>query len=232
MNASLTVSRKRPGMRVLGWVASLAMLVAIYTALVWVPPDADMGDFQRIFYFHVSSAWVAFLSFFVTFLGGIIYLRTRDFRWDFLAVSSAEVGVVFTSIALITGSIWARPIWGAWWTWDPRLTTTLILWFIYVAYLILRKNVDDPSRRASLAAVIGIVGFVDVPIVFMSIRWWRTIHPIVFEPGEFRVAPIMMVTLLVSLVAFTIFYAYLVTVRASLERAQMEVEALEQDSWD
>ena len=232
MNASLTVSRKAPGIGVLGWVAPLAMLAAIYTALVWVPPDADMGDFQRIFYFHVPSAWVAFLSFFVTFLGGILYLRTRDFRWDGLAISSAEVGVVVTTIALITGSIWARPIWGAWWTWDPRLTTTLILWFIYVAYLILRKNVDDPSRRASLSAVVGIVGFVDVPIVFMSIRWWRTIHPIVFEPGEFRVAPVMMVALLVSLVAFTIFYAYLVTVRASLERVQMEVEALEQNSWD
>ncbi|MDP2726619.1 MAG: cytochrome c biogenesis protein CcsA, partial [Dehalococcoidia bacterium] len=109
-----------------------------------------MGDFQRIFYFHVPSAWIAFLAFFVTCLSGILYLRTRDFRWDFVAVSSAEIGVVFTTAALVTGSIWARPIWGSWWTWDPRLTTTLVLWFIYVGYLILRGNVDDPSRRASL----------------------------------------------------------------------------------
>ncbi len=232
MHVSLVDTRTRPGAGLLGLLALLAMLAAIYTALVWVPPDADMGDFQRIFYFHVPSAWVAFLSFTVTCLGGVLYLRTRDFRWDILAVSSAEVGVVFTTLAIITGSIWARPIWGTWWTWEPRLTTTLVLWFIYVAYLILRKNVDDPSRRASLAAVIGLVGFVDVPIVFMSIRWWRTIHPIVFDGGEFRVAPIMMVTLLISLAAFTMFYVYLLSVRASLEQAQMEVEALEQDSWD
>jgi len=191
-----------------------------------------MGDFQRIFYFHVPMAWVAFLSFFVTCVSGIVYLRTRDFRWDFLAVSSAEIGVVFTTAALITGSIWARPIWGSWWTWDPRLTTTLVLWFIYVAYLVLRKNVDDPSRRASLSAVVGMVGFVDVPIVFMSIRWWRTIHPIVFEGGEFRVAPVMMVALLVSLAAFTILYAYLLQLRTALEKMQMEADVLEQSSWD
>ena len=232
MNASAAVSRRRPGMGILGPLALLTMLAAIYMALVWVPPDAAMGNFQRIFYFHVPSAWVAFLSFFVTFLGGLLYLRTRDFRWDILGVSSAEVGVVFTTIALVTGSIWAKPIWGTWWTWDPRLTTTLVLWFIYVSYLILRKNVDDPSRRASLAAVVGIVGFVDVPIVFMSIRWWRTIHPVVFEGDGIQVAPVMMAALLVSLAAFTVFYAYLLTVRAALERAQIEVEALRQDFWD
>lgn len=232
MNTSLAMSGRKLPVGFLGWLAPLTMLGAIYTALVWVPPDAQMGDFQRIFYFHVPSAWVAFLAFTVTFVAGALYLRTRNFQWDALAVSSAEVGVVFTTIALLTGSIWAKPIWGTWWTWDPRLTTTLVLWFIYVAYLILRKNVDDPSRRASLAAVIGLVGFVDVPIVFMSIRWWRTIHPVVFEGGSIQVAPVMMYTLLAALVAFTIFYAYLLAVRISLERAQMEVEALAQDSWD
>ncbi|MDO8690544.1 MAG: cytochrome c biogenesis protein CcsA [Dehalococcoidia bacterium] len=232
MSASLVTTRARRGIGILGWLSPLAMLAAIYGALIWAPPDADMGDFQRIFYFHVPSAWIAFLSFFVTFLGGIAYLRTRKFQWDFLAVASAEIGVVFTTAALITGSIWAKPIWGGWWTWDPRLTTTLVLWFIYVSYLILRKNVDDPSHRASLSAVVGMVGFVDVPIVFMSIRWWRTIHPIVFEGTEFRVAPVMMVALLISLAAFTIFYAYLLKVRIALEKAQMEIEAIEQSNWD
>jgi heme exporter protein C len=206
--------------------ATLAVgLAAIYMAFVYAPKEATMGDVQRIFYFHVGAAWTAFLAFFVVFLGGVAYLRTRDRRWDALAVSSAEIGVVFTTIALAMGSIWAKPAWGAWWTWDPRLTTTTVLWLIYVSYLILRGTIDEPERRARFAAVVGIVGFVDVPIVFLSIRLWRTIHPVLVKSEGFDMAPEMVQALLAALLACTLLYACLLLARTSLERRRLEVEA-------
>jgi heme exporter protein C len=200
-------------------------LVALYMAFVYAPREATMGDVQRIFYFHVGAAWTAFLAFFVVFLGGLAYLRTGDRRWDALALSSAEIGVVFTTITLATGSIWAKPAWGAWWTWDPRLTTTTVLWLIYVSYLILRGAIDEPDRRARLAAVVGIAGFVDVPIVFLSIRLWRTIHPVLVESRGFDMAPEMVYALIAALLACTLIYAYLLLVRTSLERRRLELEA-------
>lgn len=205
--------------------ALAAGVVALYMAFVYAPKEATMGHVQRIFYFHVGAAWTAFLAFFVVFLGGIAYLRTRDRRWDALALSSAEIGVVFTTIALAMGSIWAKPAWGAWWTWDPRLTTTTVLWLIFVSYLILRGTIDEPDRRARFAAVVGIVGFVDVPIVFLSIRLWRTIHPVLVKSEGFDMAPEMVQTLLAALLACTLLYAYLLLVRTSLERRRLEVEA-------
>lgn len=206
--------------------ATLAVgLAAIYMAFVYAPKEATMGDVQRIFYFHVGAAWTAFLAFFVVFLGGVAYLRTRDRRWDALALSSAEIGVVFTTIALAMGSIWAKPAWGAWWTWDPRLTTTTVLWLIYVSYLILRGTIDEPERRARFAAVVGIVGFVDVPIVFLSIRLWRTIHPVLVKSEGFDMAPEMVQALLAALLACTLLYAYLLLARTSLERRRLEVES-------
>jgi heme exporter protein C len=209
--------------------ATLAVgLAAVYMAFVYAPKEATMGNVQRIFYFHVGAAWTAFLAFFVVFLGGVAYLRTRDRRWDALALSSAEIGVVFTTIALAMGSIWAKPAWGAWWTWDPRLTTTTVLWLIYVSYLILRGTIDEPERRARFAAVVGIVGFVDVPIVFLSIRLWRTIHPVLVKSEGFDMAPQMVQALLAALLACTLLYAYLLVVRTSLERRRLEVEAAKQ----
>jgi heme exporter protein C len=209
--------------------ATLAVgLVALYMAFVYAPKEATMGDVQRIFYFHVGAAWTACLAFFVVFLGGLAYLRTRDRRWDALALSSAEIGVVFTTITLATGSIWAKPAWGTWWTWDPRLTTTTVLWLIYVSYLILRGAIDEPERRASFAAAVGIVGFVDVPIVFLSIRLWRTIHPVLVKSQGFDMEPPMVHALLAALLACTLLYAYLLLVRTSLERRRLEVEAARQ----
>jgi heme exporter protein C len=158
----------------------------------------------------------------------VAYLRTRDRRWDALALSSAEIGVIFTTIALAMGSIWAKPAWGAWWTWDPRLTTTTVLWLIYVSYLILRGTIDEPERRARFAAVVGIVGFVDVPIVFLSIRLWRTIHPVLVKSEGFDMAPQMVQALLAALLACTLLYVYLLVVRTSLERRRIEVEAAKQ----
>jgi heme exporter protein C len=146
--------------------------------------------------------------------------------WDIVARSSAEIGVLFTTLALVTGSLWAKPVWGSWWTWDPRLTTTLVLWLIYVSYLLLRSAIPEPDRRAAFASVVGIVGFVDVPIVFGSIRWWRTIHPVVMDTGGFDLARPMLVALLVALSAFTILYLALLSVRISLERSKDDLERL------
>lgn len=201
----------------LGWLTFLVTTAALYMVFIYAPTEKVMGDIQRIFYFHVSAAWVAFFAFFVVFIASIIYLKMRSEFWDVLALVSAEIGVVFTTIVLITGPIWARPIWNAWWTWDPRLTTTLILWFIYLAYIIIRASIDQQGKRARFAAIFGIVGFVDVPIVFMSIRWWRTIHPQVLKKGSFNLSPAMVNTLLVSLAAFTLIYLYLLLRRVKVE---------------
>ncbi len=146
------------------------------SALVVAPTEQTMGDVQRIFYYHVPSGWVAVLCFFVNFLASIVYLWKRSAASDALAAASAEVGVVFCTVLLITGPLWARPVWGIWWTWDARLTTTLVLWLIYVSYLVLRRFAAGGQTQV-LAAAFAIFGFVDVPIVYMSIRWFRTQHP-------------------------------------------------------
>jgi heme exporter protein C len=209
-----------------GWLVAPAMVIALYMAFIYAPTEATMGDVQRIFYFHVPSAWIAFLAFGVVFVASIQWLRTRDLKWDAIAVSATEVGVAFCTIALITGSIWAKPTWGTWWDWDPRLTTTLVLWLIYVSYIMLRSMVENPARRASLAAVVGIVGFIDVPIVFFSIRLWRTIHPVVITSEGAGMSTSMLVTLLVSLAAFTLLFVHILQVRLRLEQQRLEVHRL------
>ncbi|MEE9239579.1 MAG: cytochrome c biogenesis protein CcsA, partial [bacterium] len=157
--------------------AAASMLFAIYADLFIAKTDALQGVPQRIFYVHVPSAWIAFLAFFFVFVFSIRYLIRRNMDDDIRAHACAEVGVVFCTLVLITGPIWARPVWGVWWTWDARLTTALILWMIYVGYLMLRAYMTDPDQRARFSAVLGIVGFIDVPIVHMSVKWWRTLHP-------------------------------------------------------
>src|SRR5439155_21756075 len=163
------------------------------------PPDADEGDVFRLIYLHVPSAWLAYAAFAVVFAASIAYLRTSRTRWDRLAAASAEVGVLFTALTLVIGSIWAKPVWGTWWTWDPRLTTTAILLLIYLGYLAVRRLPDSPARRGRWAAVVGVVGFVDVPIVHLSVTWWRSLHqaPAVagFAP---RMAPRMAWTLVLA----------------------------------
>ncbi|KXS43793.1 MULTISPECIES: cytochrome c biogenesis protein CcsA [unclassified Candidatus Frackibacter] len=214
---------------ILGWLAFLVTSVALYMVFEYAPTERVMGHIQRLFYFHVAAAWIAFFAFFVVFVGSIIYLKKRSTFWDNIALASAEIGVAFTTIVLITGPIWARPIWNAWWTWDPRLTTTLILWFIYIAYIILRASADESEKKARFAAIFGIVGFVDVPIVFMSIRWWRTIHPQVIEGGGMNLAPTMVQTLLVSIAAFTFIYFYLLLRRVKVEVLKNQVKEMKEE---
>lgn len=215
-----------PLYRVLVAVTALGILVSLYLAFSFTPKmGKEFGyDAQRIFYFHVPSAWTAFLAFGVVALAGVLYLRTRKMMWDVIARSSAEIGVLFTTTALVSGSLWAKPVWGSFWTWDPRLTTTALLWLIYVSYLLLRSAIPEMERRATFGAIVGIVGFIDVPIVFMSIRWWRTIHPDVVGPGHMNLEPSMVVALMVSLLSFTLLYVTLMVARVHLEESSDRLE--------
>jgi len=203
----------------------LLIVASLFMALVYAPTERFMGDVQRIFYFHVPLAWLAFLSFFIVFVASIQFLRKGSAFWDQLAYCGAEIGTLFTTLVLITGSLWAKPVWGTWWSWDPRLTASLILWLIYVAYLTVRSYAAESGRGSRFAAVVGIVGFVDVPIVYLSIYWWRTLHPgPVIQSGG--MLPEMRNALLVSLLAFTVFFAILFRYRLRLRRLEAEMEEL------
>ena len=207
-------------------LAVAGIMLSLYMVFFFAPTERTMGEVQRIFYFHVASAWVGMAAFAVVFVGSVAYLRSQKKSWDRLALSSAELGVVFISMALITGSLWAKPIWNTWWTWDPRLTTSAILWTIYVVYLILRGAIEEPGQRARLAAVFGIIGFIDVPIVFMAVRWWRTIHPVVFHSEGFDLSGRMMTTFIASLVSFTLLYITLLMQRYRLASLREHLIAL------
>ncbi len=208
--------------------AAALMFFAGYAVFFLAPTERTMGEVQRIFYFHVSSAWTAFAAFFLVFLANIMYLIRRKQRWDHLAVSAAEVGTAFCTVVLITGPIWAKPVWGIWWTWDARLTSTFVLWLLYVGYLLLRTTVDEPGRRALISAVFGIFAFLDVPIVYMSIRWWRTQHPQpVIAGGESSgLDPTMWKVLLISLAALLGLMVHLVRQRYRLEQLHCALEDL------
>jgi heme exporter protein C len=213
--------------RILAAGTFVSVLAALYFAFIYAPTEAVQGDVQRIFYFHAPIAWLAYLAFFLVFLGSIIYLWRRSETWDVIARCSAELGVVFTTLVLITGSIWGRTIWGAWWAWDARMTTTLILWVVYVVYLMLRAYSSDPIRGARYGAVLGIIGFADVPIVQMSITWWRTLHPgpvVSLEGGT--LPPEMALAALVSVVAFTLLYWFLLRQRIAIEFLRAEIDRL------
>jgi heme exporter protein C len=211
----------------LGTLALLAMLVGLYLALVYAPADALMGDVQRIMYVHVPTAWVAFLAFFVVFVSSLIYLWKRLPEADRLAHASAEIGTLFTALTLIAGSIWGKPTWGVWWTWDARLTTTAILFVIYVGYLMLRSFVEEPERRARLAALVGIVGFIDVPITYMSVLWFRTLHqPPSIQRGVVSMPDTMLFTLLFNVGAFTLVYLFFLVKRVRIESLHAIAETL------
>lgn len=212
--------------RVLVVLPALAMEAAIAAALVYAPAERIMGPVQRIFYFHVPAAAMAFVAFGVTFAASLAYLVGRRPVWDWVACAAAEVGEILAGLVLLTGILWASAAWNTWWTWDPRLTTMLVLWLIYAGYLLVRRSVEDEARRARLAAVLGIIGFADVPIVVLSIRWWRTIHPAVFDIKGAHMEARMLVALLVSLVAFAFLFASLMTVRVHLSRLRDELESL------
>lgn len=214
--------------RVLGYVTFVMVTLGLIWTFVLSPTEKVMGDVQRIFYFHVASAWNAFLAFFVVFVASILYLKTRERRWDLLGYCSAEVGVVFTTIVLLTGPVWAKPIWLTWWTWDPRLTTTLILWFIYLAYLVIRSTAEGSESQARLAAIFGIIGFLDVPLVFVSARWWRSIHPVLVQKDKMNMEPPMVVAMILAVLSFTLLYAYLASARMRIERLAQEAQELKE----
>ncbi len=213
--------------RVLGISGALLLAVAAYGIFFVARPILGEGDAGRILYFHVPMAWVAFLAFFVVFGASIAYLRTHNERWDHLGRASAEVGLIFTTLVLITGAIWGYPIWGTWWSWDPKLTTTLILWFMYLAYLMVRSYAEEP-RGPRYAAVVGIVAFADVPIVYLSSYWWRTLHPpaAIGPLAQQQPSSSIVWLLMVSLLAFTVFYAFLVKVRTEIEDTEATFGAL------
>ncbi len=171
-------SARSSGVPWLSTIVVIALMVAAgYAAFFVAPTERTMGVIQRIFYFHATSAMTGFVAFLICFIANIAYLFTRREKWDWLGVSAAEVGVAFTTVVLVTGPIWAHPVWGIWWTWDARLTSTFVLWLLYISYLLLRDMVESADRRAILSAVFGIFAFLDVPLVYGSIRWWRTQHP-------------------------------------------------------
>jgi len=213
-------------------IAGALVLAAIVMALR-VAPDAagltpDETAAQRIIYLHVPSAWLSLLAYGVTMIASILYLRSSQRKWDEVALSSAEIGLTFTVATLASGSIWARPAWNTWWTWDPRLTTYTIVFLLYVSYFMLRGAMEDPARRARFAAVYGIFAFLSVPITFFSIRWWRTIHPVLFDAKNFGLSSGMAPVFFFGLAAFTVFYVVLLWHRIRLEQAIDEVEALKE----
>ncbi len=224
-NKPLNISTTR---KVLWGLGFALLLVSLYMALLFAPRERTMGDVQRIFYFHMPLAWNGFLAFFITFLYGIRYLIRRDLQDDQIAASSAEVGLFFITLALITGSLWARPAWGTFWVWEPRLTTAFILWLMYVFYLFLRRSIEDRDRVRLVTSVYGIIAFVNVPLVFMSIRWWRTQHPVLIKMGKIDMAPQMVQTLMVSLVTFTILYVLLLVERRAVERLEDRVRQMKE----
>jgi len=219
-------------LQILNIVTAVLMLTALAGVFFYAPQERVMGDVQRIFYFHVPSAWLSFAAFGVTAVAGGVFLATGKRLWDQIAYSSVEVGLVFTIMTTASGSIWARPAWNAWWTWDPRLTTYTIMALIYVAYLMLRQGIEDPDRRARFASVYGIIGVISVPITWFSIRWWRTIHPVVIGNGSesaeggFDMTPTMLQVFLFSNLAFTFFYAALLANRVRLARITERVEEI------
>ena len=223
---------KPPVARVLGW-ASLASLVVLALFGLWgAPPDAVQSDAQRLMYVHVPSAWIAYVAFGVTAIGSGLYLwpRTRSLVWDRLAGASAELGVLFTGLTLVLGSLWGRPVWGVWWAWDARLVTTAVLFFLYVGYLALRRIPAAPEVRAKRCAIAALVAFVDVPIVHFSVNWWRTLHQqaTVFNPElNAHIHGVMAFTLWWGVFAFTLVYVYLLDKRYRLECLEEEMEERE-----
>ena len=212
---------------ILLWLSLVLMVATLYLVFVYVPTEKEMGIVQRIFYLMVPMGWLALLSFFIVFISSILYLVKRGSRWDALGYSSAEVGIVFTTGALIVGSIWAKPIWGVWWSWEPRLTATLVLWLIYFAYFMVRSFATEEARGARFAAVVGIVGFIDLPIVALTTTLWRGMHPgaVIFEGG---LAPPMLLTLLVSIAAYTALYFLLLIQRVSMRNDEIELRRLKE----
>jgi heme exporter protein C len=217
------------------WAAVAVALALIFFAAREADP-AMGGQLQRVFYFHVPAAWIAYLAFTIVFIASIAFLRTTARRWDLLAHSSAEIGLVFCTLVLVTGPIWARPVWGTWWQWDARLTSTRVLWLTYAGYLLLRSLAAERGSEGRPAAILGIAGFLNVPIVHFSVRWWRTLHPSGPTPADPSTGSGLgsgeLLAFFAALAAFTLLFAWLLVLRVRLGRvgdAVAELEAAEGD---
>ncbi len=217
---------------ILGAVAILLVIAAGYASFFIAPTERTMGLIQRIFYFHVGSAWAGMDAFLVCFIANLLYVWKREPKYDWLSVSAAEVGLVFTTVVLITGPIWAHPVWGIWWTWDARLTSTFVLWLLYVSYLLLRSLIEEPDRRALLSSIFGIFAFLDVPLVFGAIRWWRTQHPspVIMGGQGSGLDPTMRNVLFFSALAMHVLAAFLIVERYALEKLRHEVDILKREA--
>jgi heme exporter protein C len=215
---------------IFGAITVVAILVGLYWGLIKAPPDAFQGDSQRIMYLHIPSILTAYLSFFLVFVGSCLYLWKREHRDDNLAHAAAEIGVLFTALTIIEGSIWGRPTWGVWWTWDARLTLTAILLLIFIGYLMLRALIEDESRAASAAAILGIIGFLDIPLIHMSVYWWRTLHqpPSILRPDKApwdNIHPELLTALAINFAAFLLLYFYLLRLRLRLGDMRYEIKS-------
>ena len=219
-------------LKVLDVLSVLLLAVAAYLALVFAPTEAVMGQVQRVFYFHIGTAWTALLGFLAAGAAGVVYLVKRDPKWDIAEVAAVEISLIFFLITIVLGSIWARPVWNTWWTWDPRLTTAAVTELIYIAYFMLRQGIEDPERRARFGAVYAIVGAVSAPITFFAIRLFRTIHPVVIGSGDpgaegaFSMVGDMKVAFFFALFTFTVIFIDLFWNRILMGRLAARVEQL------
>jgi heme exporter protein C len=219
----------------LGALTLVTILAGLYWGLIEAPPDAFQGDSQRIMYLHIPSILVAYLSFFLVFVGSCLYLWKREQRDDNLAHAAAEIGVLFTALTIIEGSIWGRPTWGVWWTWDARLTLTAILLLLFIGYLMLRALIEDDSRAASAAAILGIIGFLDIPLIHMSVYWWRTLHqpPSILRPDKLpweNIHPELLTALAINFAAFLLLYFYLLGLRLRLGEMRQAIKTRRMNS--
>lgn len=220
----MTTRQQQPTSTWPWFVMAIAGLVT-FVASMTVSPDAVQGQLSRIMYVHVPSAWLAYLAFGVTMLASALYLWKKDLKWDRLAASSAEIGVVFTAMTLGLGMIWAKPTWGVWWTWDARLTLTAIMFFVYLGYLALRRTTNDLHARARRSSILGVLAVIQVPLVHFSVVWWRTLHqpPTLLKPEPIDIATSMLVTLIIAVVAFTAIYVALMFKRIELGRLEDDI---------
>jgi heme exporter protein C len=226
------MKNKTNGLVILDGITLILFIAASVRVFFFTPLEAVMGAVQKVFYFHVAAGWVGMLGFLAAAITGGIYLNTRDQKWDIASEAAVEIGLVFMLVNIVTGAIWARPIWNAWWTWDPRLTTATVMELIYVAYLFLRNGVEESDRRGRFGAVYAIVGFISVPLTFFSIRIFRTIHPVVIGGGDptasgtFSMSPAMSQTFIFSLIVFTLVFVDLFWHRIRLGKLADDVEQL------
>ncbi|MGD0877328.1 MAG: cytochrome c biogenesis protein CcsA [Anaerolineales bacterium] len=219
-----------PTLKILTVLSVLLFLAALAMVFFFTPLEATMNYVQKVFYFHISNAWVGMLGFMVAAVAGIAYLVSHNRKWDSLEMAAIEISLVFFLIAIMLGSIWAKPVWNTWWTWDPRLTTAAIVELIYLACLLLRQGIDDPDRRARFCAVYTLVGSLSVPITFLSIRLFRTIHPVVIGngsangQGSFAMTSPMLATMFFCLFSFSVIFATLLWHRLRLENLMVAIE--------